>query len=128
MNVLSLCGIGSLLAISFYLLCAIGAKSAPLYLALGATFLIVMVSENYFDVVELLFSFPSDGTTAQVVKTVSKALSLGYLVGISADLCENLGASALAKALVFGGRVLIFSLGIPYLKELITLARHWLTL
>ena len=128
MSVLTVCGVGILFAISFYLLSSLGAKSAPLYLALGATFLLALVSEPYFEAVHLIFSFPRDGVTSEVAKTVSKALSLGYLVGISADLCEQFGASALAKAMVFGGRILIFTLGIPYLKSLVSLASTWLSL
>lgn len=128
MTILSLLGVGVLLAFSFYLLSTLGAKSAPLYLALGAVFLFTLISEPYFQAVRLLFSLPTNAITSEVAKTVSKALALGFLVGLCADLCEGLGAGALSKTMVFGGRVLIFSLGIPYLERLISLAREWLSL
>ncbi|MBR2612717.1 MAG: stage III sporulation AC/AD family protein [Clostridia bacterium] len=128
MNVLTLLGAGVLLAISFYLLNILGAKSAPLYLALGALFLLALSAEPYFRAVQLLVDIPTNENTRNVAETVCKALAIGYLVGVGADLCENLGAVALSKSLVFGGRVLIFSLGIPYLMGLISLAREWLSL
>ncbi len=128
LNVLSLLGVGVLLAFSFYLLSTLGAKSAPLYLALGAVFLFALASEPYFRAVEALFTIPTNAQTSEVAKTVSKALALGYLVGMGADLCDSLGANALSKALVFGGRMLIFSLGLPYLTSLISMAREWLSL
>lgn len=128
LNVLTLLGCGILLAISFYLLGVLGAKSAPLYLAFGAVFLLALSAEPYFRAVQLLFDIPTNEETTSVAKTVCKALAIGYLVGIGADLCESLGAGALSKSLTFGGRVLIFSLGIPYLMRLIAIAREWLSL
>ena len=128
MNALSFIGMGLLFALSFYLLSTLGAKSAPLTLALGSVFLFAMASEPYFEVVRSLFSLPTNTVTEEVVLTVSKALALGYLFGLSADLCDSLGASSLSRSLVFGGRMLIFSLGIPYLARLISLAKEWLAL
>lgn len=128
MNVLSLVGVGVLLSVCFYLLSTLGARSVPLYLALGVTLLLGMASEPLLAAVSALFSLPEGGVSTETVQTVSKALSLGYLVGMSADLCDSLGASALSKAMIFGGRMLIFSLSMPYLTSLFSLAREWLTL
>ena len=127
MNALTLLGVGILLAFSFYLLSALGAKGAPLYLTLGAVFLFSLASEPYFDAVEELFTIPTNALTRDATVTVSKALALGYLFGMGADLCENLGANTLSKTLIFGGRMLIFSLGLPYLRSLISLAGEWLS-
>ena len=128
MNALSFVGLGMLLAFSFYLLSTLGARSATLYLALSSVFLFATVSEPYFEAARLLFSLPTNTATHEAVRVVSKALALGYLFGMSADLCENLGAPSLSKALVFGGRMLIFNLAIPYLTRLISLATEWLNL
>ena len=128
MNALSLLGMGLLIAFSFTLLSSLGAKSASLYLALGAVFLFALASEPYFDAVRFLLTLPTNAVTQEVVLTVSKALALGYLFGMSADLCESLGAPSLTKALVFGGRMTVLTLGLPYLKSLISLAEEWLRL
>ena len=128
MSALSLLGIGLLFAFSFYLLSILGARNAQLYLALGSVFVIALASEPYFDAVKFLFTLPTDTVTREVTLTVSKSLALGYLFGMSADLCDNLGAPSLSRGLVFGGRMLIFSLGLPYLTRLISLAREWLML
>ncbi len=126
MTVLSFVGIGVLLAVSYYLLTSLGSKSASVYLALGATFLFALGSEVLFPMISTLFSLPMTDVSEGVALVVSKALSLGYLVGMGADLCEGLGAGMLARALVFGGRMMIFSLALPYLKDLISLGVKWI--
>ena len=128
MNALSFLGMGILLSVSLSLLGTMGVKNVSLYLALGSVFLFALASEPYFRAVEELFRLPADASTREVTLTVSKALALGYLFGMGADLCENLGAGALSKVLLFGGRMLIFSLGLPYLTSLFSLAWEWLSL
>lgn len=128
MSVLKLCGVAIVLALCYCFLVAMGAKSASVYLTLGVTFLFSLAGEILFPVVSELLALPLTKTGSEVAMTVTKSLSIGYLVGISADLCEGLGAQALSRALVLGGRILIFSLCLPYLKELISLGQEWLSM
>ena len=126
MSVLKLCGVALVLALCYCFLVSLGAKSASVYLTLGVCFLFSLVSENLFPLVgelPLLSLTPMGG---EVALTVTKSLCIGYLVGMSADLCEGLGAQALSRVLVLGGRILIFSLSLPYLKQLIALGEEWL--
>ena len=126
MSALKLCGVAIVLALCYFFLVAMGAKSASVYLTLGVCFLFSLSSELLFPLVDELLSLPLTQTGSEVALTVSKALSIGLLVGMSADLCEGLGAQALSRALVMGGRILIFSLSLPYLKDLIRLGEEWL--
>ena len=127
MSVLKLCGAALMLAVCYCFLVSLGAKGASVYLTLGVTFLISLSSELWLPMVSELLSLPLTKPGSEVALTVSKALSIAYLVGMSADLCEGLGASALSRAVISGGRLLIFSLCFPYLKELISLGQQWLS-
>ena len=126
MNVLKLCGVALVVAVCYFLLATLGAKSASVYLTLGVSFLFSLTGEIFFPMVGEMLALPLTSVGGSVAQTVSKSLSIGYLVGMSADLCEGLGASTLSRALIQGGRLLIFSLCLPYLKDLILLGREWL--
>ena len=127
MSVLRFCGVALVLAVCYYLLAALGAKSASVYLTLGVSFLFSLMGELLFPLVSELLALPLTETGGAVALTVSKTLSIGYLVSMSADLCEGLGAAALSRTLIQGGRLLILSLCLPYLKDLIALAQQWLS-
>lgn len=127
MIALKLCGVALLIAVCYCFLSSLGAKSASVYLALGVSFLFSLLGEIFLPMVSELLSVPLTKTGGEVALVVSKALSIGYLVGMGADLCEGLGALPISRALITGGRLLIFSLCLPYLKDLISLGGEWLS-
>lgn len=127
MSVLKLCGVALVLAVCYCFLISLGAKSASVYLTLGVTFLFSLAGELLFPTVSELLSLPLTKTASAVALTVTKALCIGYLVGMSAELCDGLGAQPISRALISGGRILIFSLCLPYLKDLISLGQEWLS-
>ncbi len=51
-----------------------------------------------------------------------KAIGVGYVVGISADICRDLGAAETAKRIELCGRAELLVLAMPPLTELMRLA------
>ena len=74
---------------------------------------------------ELLYVFGSikkisgEADLADSIAVALKVLGLGYLFGISADICRELGESGIAKSVEVVGRVEIIAVVIPYFEEII---------
>jgi stage III sporulation protein AD len=56
-----------------------------------------------------------------------KILGLGYLFGICADVCRELGENSIAKAVEVAGRAEILMVVIPFLEEIIEMGAELLS-
>ena len=115
---MSLVGGAILLAVSAFLLRNFGWKGAPVFSALA---IVVILSELSFAVSELtsFFSFLSSSGMGDLSAVALKILGCGYLFGICADLCRELGEGGIAKAVEVVGRAEIIIIVLPFLKEFI---------
>ena len=115
---MSLVGGAILLAVSAVLLRNFGWKGAPVFSALA---IVVILSELSFAVSELtsFFSFLSNSGMGDLSAAALKILGCGYLFGICADLCRELGEGGIAKAVEVVGRAEIIIIVLPFLKEFI---------
>ena len=57
-----------------------------------------------------------------LVKDIMKIIGVGYLFGICADICLDLGEVMLSKGLLTAGKIEIAILTIPTLKEILKMA------
>ena len=121
MSVLHLCAMALVLSISFYLLGRLGLRDVGVYAAVGSVFLLCALSKPLGEAIASLLPL-AEGVGEDALVSVTKALSLGYLTGLCADLCEDLGQPGISRALVFGGRAMIFSLSVPYFVQLVEFA------
>ena len=121
MSGLALCAMALVLAISLYLLGRLGLRDVGVYAAVGAVFLVSAVARPLGEAISSLLPL-AEGVGEDALVSVTKALSLGYLTGLCADLCEDLGQTGVSRALVFGGRAMIFSLSVPYFVRLVEFA------
>ena len=61
-----------------------------------------------------------EGTgVSETLSAALKVLAAGYLFGICADVCRELGESGVAKTVDVVGRVEIVAIVIPYFEEII---------
>ena len=60
--------------------------------------------------------------TGGVVKDIMKIVGVGYLFGICADICLDLGEPTLSRGLLIAGKIEVVILTIPTLKEIIKMA------
>lgn len=58
-----------------------------------------------------------------LTKDIMKIVGVGYLFGICADICLDLGEAVLSKGLLTVGRIEIIILTIPTLKEILKMAQ-----
>ena len=56
------------------------------------------------------------------IKSILKTVGVGYIFGITSDVCREIGEGGIASALVMVGRVEILLICAPYISEIIGIA------
>ncbi len=66
--------------------------------------------------------FEDMGVSSQYFSVALKALGIGYITEFAADTARESGQQAIASEIIFGGRVCIFVLALPLIKNLLDVA------
>lgn len=107
------------LAVTAYLLREFGWRGAPVFACVAAVLLLTECG----GVIAPLFSTVTElGEKLGIAETVTaavKLIGLGYLFGICADVCRELGEGGIAKAVETAGRLEITAVALPYFLEII---------
>ena len=117
--ILKLIGAALILTASAFLLKSFGWRGAPIFTSLA---LILFIAEAEGEFEYIFSSIKKIGLESGIEEALSaavKVLGLGYLFGISADICRELGESGIAKSLEVVGRVEIIAVAVPFWKKII---------
>ncbi|MBO7304491.1 MAG: stage III sporulation AC/AD family protein [Clostridia bacterium] len=112
-------GIALLFGIVAFVLRGFGWRGAPIFALVAA---ITLMSEGIGRLSTLIDSLKMLGDEVGAegaVRSALKVLGLGYLFGISADVCRDIGEPGIAKAVEVVGRVEIIAVVMPYFSEII---------
>ena len=116
-----ICALCVICALVGFLLSEMGFKGKKAFVLLSITLILSstvgQIGEIFTDTVKFFGNF-GVGETA---KSASKIVGLGYVFGISTDICDELGETRISKALVLCARVEILGLTIPYVKNILEL-------
>ena len=119
--IVKLCGIAVLGATVAVLLGELGFKSRRIFSLLVAVILISFVGDGVGAVIGSLTDISKAAGITETFLCALKILFVGYLFGISADICTELGEGGIANALTLVGRVETFLLVLPSLDEILRL-------
>lgn len=106
-------------AIAAVLLRNLGWRGAPVFAVLCFVVLLSELPEQLLPVAKL---FSSVALVGDCAAAILKIIGCGYLFGISAELCRELGESAIASALTLVGRFEVIALVLPFIGEALELA------
>lgn len=116
---MKLFGVALLLTFTGFLLRSFGWRGAPVFAAVAAAVIIFESGENLGYIFGSVKNIGSGVGISELVGAAIKVLGIGYLFGICADLCRELGEAGIAKACEVVGRVEIIAVVIPYFEEII---------
>lgn len=106
--------------ISFILKC-FGWKGAPLA-AIASILALISLFEPYFEkIIELFYTVSDVAEIKDGAKTLVKVVGVGYLSGISSDVCRELGENGIASAVTTVGRVEVLLIILPVFCEVLGL-------
>lgn len=116
---MKLCFVGLVFAFSAVLLKNLGWRGACVFSALCITVLLADVSSYFSDIIKL---FNTSSAVKDSTSAILKIIGIGYLFGISSEICRELGEGGISSALTLVGRLEIIAVVIPFISELIALA------
>lgn len=83
-------------------------------------FVIGSFLQGYFSITSGILA--DSGVTPEYFSVAVKALGIGYISEFAANLATDSGQSAVASKIIFAGKVCIFILALPLVKNLLELA------
>ena len=102
--IFKLFGIAILSAVCAFLLRGLAWRAAPIFACLAAILLLALCEGSIGEIISSLSGIAVRGDVTEPVSVIIKIIGLGYLFGISADICRELGEGGIAKALEVGGQ------------------------
>lgn len=116
----TVCAVGLMAAASAIILKNFGYKGVPV---LTSVVIIVILS---FSVSRLLPIFDISGKLpdelSEYVLAAVKAVGIGYLSGISSDICKELGEAGIAKGISVAAKIELILIAAPFVSEAASLA------
>ena len=106
-------------AVSALLLRQFGWRGVPVFVSLCLVLLLSDIFATVSSVFEFMRSIPAAEESAEAIV---KIIGVGYLFGISADLCRELGESSIASAVILLGRMETVAIALPFIIEIAEIA------
>ena len=120
-DVLGTLAIGLLLAITAVMLKDLGWRGAAVFSAFSLVALLSMCTEGLLSLSGTLSSLASHAALSEAATGVLKITGIGFLMGVSADVCRELGENGAARGLILAGRIEMLCIALPYLEKIIAI-------
>ena len=118
MDYVSICVTALLVAALSLILKSFGFKGAPVFAALAFCALL----SSFADKINGAFQFFSDFSGVSDISVYTgaciKVIGIGYLSGISSDVCREIGESGAAKFINVFAKIELVAICTPFIKEL----------
>ena len=118
---LELLGLGALSLVCAFILKSLSYKGAPVFSAICILIILARAFGALCGIIPELLSIADSVEGLEIIKLSLKIVACGYLFGICADLCREMGENGIAKALDLSSRVEIIIMLLPYFGEIIRL-------
>ena len=118
---LKIVGSALLLTVTAFLLRRFGWGGAPVFAVICTVLLIGSAAGSLTNIFSAVTDSAKTASVSEPLSSAMKTLGAGYLFGISADVCRELGEAGIAKGLEIVGRVEIIAIVIPYFEKIIEL-------
>ena len=122
MTYFELCGVALLLAVCATVVKEASPRGFSFVGIFGGVLLLVFALLRYGEPISYVNQLAARTGVSEYISLVLKILALGYCVGISADLCRDMGEARIATSLEAVGRAECLLLCMPVLVEIIELA------
>ena len=95
-----------------------GFRGAGVFMAVAFLALSSRFFEVFSESVSVFNDFSASADISQYVGACVKVVGIGYLCGISGDVCREIGETGAARCISILGKLELISIGIPFIKEL----------
>lgn len=106
------------------LICLVLRQSHPAYALLvvavaGIILLVRVLTVLYSPLQELLGFLQEYGLKSEMISYLLKSLGICYLTKFAGDLCADFGQTSLAGKVELTGRVMLFALSVPMIRQIL---------
>lgn len=108
--------------ISAFLLREAGFKGYRLVSVLGVTGIFLFALSSFEEIAKGLNIISEDYGIKDTLRYAIKAVGIGYVFSVSADMCRDLGEGGVASAVELAGRLELVLLSMPILSEILKTA------
>ena len=115
------CAVGVICSICALLLRELGWKGVPVFVAVCALAIISFIFPQIRELTGGLSSALNAVGASGAARSVLKIIGVGYLCGVCADVCSDIGAERVGSAVVLAGRIEIILIAMPYVAEMLKL-------
>ena len=120
-------GVALILTLMAVLLRSFGFKGAGVFAAFSLTVLLSFFVGEWAALSELFgYAATLDGEGAEYVGAIVKIIGVGYIFGISADICRELGEGGISSGVVLVGRAEMVAIALPYFKRILDIGTELL--
>ena len=112
-------GVGVIAALVGSLLSEMGCKAKKIFIVLSAVILLLGLCTEVFSILSELLSLGNDTGVGEATRAALKIVGIGYVYGISSEICEELGETRIAGILGLSARVETFLVTLPFLKRIV---------
>lgn len=123
---LTLCGIALLCAVTAYLLRQFGWRGAPLVGLFAFLLLFSSGAGALTGLSDTVLRIGEAGGVGSVGACALRILGVGYLCGLTADVCRDLGEEAVARGVLMVGKFAILLMALPSLSGVLDVIMAWL--
>jgi hypothetical protein len=113
------CFFALVLSFSLVLLKNLGWRGAPVFAALGFVLLLGELGGFFGEITKMSLAWESLGESAAAI---FKIIGIGYLFGISSEICRELGEAGISSALALVGRFEVIAVALPFISEIFSIA------
>lgn len=121
MEALRIGAVGILLAVTALLLKDLGWRGAAVFSAFSLVLLLSLCNEGLLTLSGAIAALSESAAVSEAALGVLKITGVSLLMGVSAEVCRELGESGVARGVVLAGRVEILCIALPYLQKIIAL-------
>lgn len=118
---LKVCALVIVAAVSAFLLKDFGWKGVPVFCLIAFVGILSFAGTTLFTLGEVFDFLGESGEITEGCADILKVIGIGYVAGISGEICRELGAGSLASAVSIIARLEVLLLVLPYLIEAVRL-------
>lgn len=119
MQVLQLCAVAVITAISALILKSQKSDLVPLCITAGGIILVLCGFDYLSESLEFIKKFSEQtNIDSAVIRIIFKVVGVGYLIELTASSIKDLGCESVADKLILCGKIIIFVMSVPILQSL----------
>ena len=115
------CAVGLVCSVCVLLLREFGWRGAPVFAAVSALSIISFVLPEIKGVVGEISGVISSVGASEVAASVLKIVGVGYISGVCADVCRDIGAERIGSAVTLVGKIEIAVISLPHVVNMLRL-------